>query len=195
MLNKKQRFEIKRKVEHCIISSFFVFTGLYFKIRYGLEPVLKVVLLITFAMILIDYLRIDLNVKFPIYSGTLRRKEETNLHALTFSFIAVLIIFAFFDFDIAFAAIVMAVFGDAAAAVFGILIGKKRIFRKKTLSGFIAGFIVCFIIGYFLLNNLLIILAMSLTAAVVESFTYRIDDNLAVPLFAAAVGHLMLILL
>ena len=62
-------------------------------------------------------MRIDLNVKLPIYSGTLRRKEETNLHALTFSFIAVLIIFVFFDFDIAFAAIVMAVFGDAAAAV------------------------------------------------------------------------------
>ncbi len=195
MLNKNQKFELKRKAEHCIISSLFIFTGLYFKIKFGLEPVLKAVLLIFFALILIDYLRIDLNIKLPVYTGTLRKKEETNLHALTFSFIAVLITFKFFNFDIAFAALVMAVFSDAAAAVFGILIGGKKIFRKKTLSGFIAGFIVSFAIGCFILNNLFIVLVMSLAAATIESFTYRMDDNFAVPLFTAAVGHLLFVLL
>lgn len=195
MLDKKQKFEIKRKTEHCIISSIFLFAGLYFKLQYGLEPVLKVILVMLVALILIDYLRIDLNIKLPIYTGTLREKEKTNLHALTFSFIAALIIFSFFEFNIAFAAMLMAVFGDAAAAVFGILIGKKRIFRKKTMSGLIAGFVVCMIMGYFFLDSLLMIFAMALTASAVESFTYRLDDNFAVPIFAAGVGHLVFILM
>ena len=60
MLNQKQKFEIKRKIEHLIISSIFIFSGLYFKIKYGLEPVLNVVLVMLLALIFIDYLRIDL---------------------------------------------------------------------------------------------------------------------------------------
>ncbi len=91
-------------------------------------------------------------------------------------------------------AILFLIFGDLAAKYFGILYGRTRIFGK-TLSGFLAYFTACLLVGflaaYFLEVSFVMILAGSAAAAVVEVLHVGIDDNFTVGLISASVMHLV----
>ena len=86
----------------------------------------------------------------------------------------------------------LTVFGDLASAIVGIKFGKHKIFRKKSLEGFLAGFLINLLVGFLILPAYPIIyVMMAVVASVVELLTGKLDDNLTVPLFAGFTGHLM----
>lgn len=79
------------------------------------------------------------------------------------------------------------VVGDAAAALVGRAVGKRR-FWGKSLEGSLACFACCFGLGLWVLQGRpLVALAGACVATVVEALPLPIDDNLSVPLLSAAV--------
>ncbi|WP_440952566.1 diacylglycerol/polyprenol kinase family protein [Methanococcoides sp. FTZ1] len=134
-------------------------------------------------------------MKIPIFWKLYRSKEKDrlsgNIHFLIGSIIAISI----FSEEIASAAILMTTFGDSAAALIGISYGRNWIkgLPDRAWEGVISEFIVNLAIGYFFLANWIIAFPMALVATIVETLTYRLDDNLMIPLFSGLAGYLVLI--
>ena len=103
---------------------------------------------------------------------------------------------AIFDFQIALAVILMTVFGDMAAAIFGIAFGKHWMkgLKDTAWEGVIAEFVVNLIIGYLIIGNWIIIIPMAAMATFVETIFPHVDDNLAIPVFAGFIGQALKLL-
>ena len=186
--------ELKRKAFHLTLIIILV---LYYILE---KSVSKQIALVTLVFILIfllaiEYLRLELNIEFPIITQLIRAKEERRMHAAIYFLSATIISLAVFDFKIALAALLMAVFGDMFAAIVGQRFGKTLIFKNKTLSGCLTELIIALIVGFIILGNIYIIIAMAFTATIVETFVNELEDNLYVPLFAGFVGQLLFFLI
>ena len=100
-------------------------------------------------------------------------------------------------------AVVVLAFGDPAAAVIGRRFGKTKLVNGRSLEGTLAfvGFGVLAAFGMMTLwygtlpltHRLLIAFTAVLPAALAELFSRRIDDNLSIPLSAAAGAQLALL--
>lgn len=182
-----------RKALHIVLSSILLGVLLWaddgIGIRFAyVKTALFVLLLI---LILIDLLRIDFHVKLPLYAETTKQKEKNTLHAVTFAVISVLLCLEFYSFQIAMAAIFMAQFSDVAGALVGTYLGKKPIFRNKTLAGSSAVLVTSFAVSYYFIHQPVIAGAMSVTATLVELAADRMEDNFVMPLIAGLVGTLL----
>ena len=103
-------------------------------------------------------------------------------------------------------AILMATFGDAAAAVFGKAYGKHFIphLKNKAIEGVLAEFVVNIIIGYAYLfifaqdltqTMNIVLISMATIATTTETTCGKLDDNLMIPIFAGITGEIMLFLI
>lgn len=97
-----------------------------------------------------------------------------------------------FDIPVATAAVLFLIFGDVSATIVGEQWGKTK-FRDKSLEGsaaFVAAGLVAALLARFLvpMPPLPLLACGVVTAAIVEIFTpRRLNDNLTIPLAAAAV--------
>lgn len=185
-------WELLRKTLH--------FSGLVILVLYTVMYHLfseQVAILVLTALLLIlleiDYVRIEHKPKLvKIFEGIFRQKEEDYLNGAVFFVIACVIAFAAFDYWIAVLAMLMTVFGDAFAGLFGRLFGATKIYRDKSYVGSLAGFMANVLVGFFVVPGLpWLFLGMAFVASLVEMFTGKLDDNLTVPLFAGFVGQMM----
>ncbi|MBD3156741.1 hypothetical protein GF369_02835 [Candidatus Peregrinibacteria bacterium] len=104
--------------------------------------------------------------------------------------LSTIVVFAVFDFKIALVALLLTVFGDLVSAIVGLQYGKRLIKNGKSWEGFFAGLGANIVVALLVLWEApLVGLAMALTASIVEFITYKLDDNLTVPIFSAFVGH------
>jgi len=90
----------------------------------------------------------------------------------------------------------MTIFGDMAAAIFGIAFGKHWIKKLPDTAweGVIAEFVVDLLIGYLIIGNWIVIIPIAFMATFVETVFPHIDDNLAIPVFAGFVGQALMLL-
>lgn len=144
--------------------------------------------------LLLDYLRMDWGVRLPLYRQTEKAKEHGTIHGATLYVISTVLCFLLFDFTIAITALAMQYFGDPASAIAGKYLGRRKLFRSKTLQGSLAMLIVSAIAGYAILDSWKLTAIMALTAAFTELILDRMDDNLVVPLTTGAVGTLFSIM-
>jgi len=156
-------------------------------------------LLFLFALIIfitIEFFRIIKRKKIPIFHIFWRTKEENSLSGLVYFMLGILIAFTVFEFDIALAVILMTIFGDMAAAIFGIAFGKHWVkqLNETAWEGIIAEFVVDLIIGWVVLGNLAIIIPMAAVATAVETTFPHVDDNLAIPVFGGFIGQCLKII-
>jgi dolichol kinase len=185
---KKYKFELKRKLIH-IIAIVLILLFFYLSLTYNKFVSLLPIIIFLFLALILECLRIK-RVKLPIYPSFFRRNEKNKLGGHIYYLIGILIVLMFFDFDIALASILMLIFGDTTAALFGSKFGKIYIIKDKALEGIIAEFIVDLIIGLIILPYFIAI-PMALIATLSESFIGKIDDNLTVPVFSSLVGQIM----
>jgi dolichol kinase len=140
----------------------------------------------------IEYIRLEYKLQIPKVIDVLRRHEKENVAGAIFFIAATIIAFSAYDYQIALIALLMTVFGDLASALIGIKFGKHRIYKQKTLEGFIAGLIINLGVGYlFVPEYPLLFVTMAFIASVVELLTGKLDDNLTVPLSAGFAGQLI----
>ncbi|HTZ41770.1 MAG TPA: CTP--2,3-di-O-geranylgeranyl-sn-glycero-1-phosphate cytidyltransferase [Candidatus Omnitrophota bacterium] len=179
-------FELRRKLVH-ILSAFYLFIYYFTDKIFGQDEAILILVFFLVILSFAEFLRIKYSVKIPLFERLYRENEKNNLSGSVYLLIGIIIALSAFDFNIASAAILMAIFGDTASA----LIGKRIGFKAK----FIAEFIVDVAVGFIFLNNLLIIIAMAFTATVVEIGLKSIDDNLAIPVAAGLAGQILAILM
>ena len=156
-----------------------------------------------------EYLRRDrphLNQKLMSFFGPMAHPHEWyRVNSATWFSTALLVLACFAPLMAASTALVVLAFGDPAAAVIGRRFGRVKLYHGRTLEGccaFVAAgtaaTALMFAIYYPQVAPwaaLTIAGTASVAGAVVELFSQKIDDNLSVPLAAAAATALMALLL
>ncbi len=203
--------ELGRKFVH-LLSIFILL--IYYLASDFFNPKLAL-FFITFILVVFiefEYLRIETGNKIPLLNNlwkfVRRRKEKDKLGGDVFFLIGALIVLAVFDTRVASAAILMTTFGDMSAALVGQKFGKIKVkhLKDRAWEGIIAEFIIDILIGMlvffwgrtFLISNpgvWILIGVMAITATVVETLIYKMDDNLLIPLFAGFNGHIVYFIL
>lgn len=127
-------------------------------------------------------------VYVPVFSFFIRIMERKNvrpgagvIHFISGGFIALV----FFGSEIAFISMLILAFADSFSTIVGLWIGKIRIYKKRTLEGTTAGFVIAFVACTFYLPALTAFYAC-LVGSFVELFS-PIDDNIAIPPVVGAV--------
>jgi dolichol kinase len=184
--------EIKRKGGRLIVGTLLIIYAVYLKNTYGVEILKNAFFFLTLLAIFQNYLRVDLQVPIPLYDQLLKRpSERIGLHGSTLGAIGCLLAVIFFDFDIAYAAISMYIYGDAAAGIIGKGFGTLRFHHGKSLKGSLAMLVVSIMAGFLFLNNIFLIMAMAIIATLLEMFVVQIPDDLILPIFTALFGQLL----
>lgn len=186
--------EITDKAMHILII--IILIGYFAIENQAGKQIALISLLCVFAIFLIlEYLRVDLDMKMPFLSFFVRPKEQHKMSSIVLFLSATLISLAIFDSEIAFTAILMSTFGDIASAIFGKKYGATLIYKNKTIVGSSAGLvtnvIIALVVTLVVSANIYVLLAMALVASIVETLLDDLDDNLAVPVFAGLIGQIL----
>jgi len=192
----KLAFEVKRKAIHVLGLSYVLFYWVALKIFQSSQIAMLLLLSTLLIFISIEFFRITQHKKIPILHVLWRPKEENTLGGQVYYILGMILALAIFDFQIALAVILMTVFGDMAAAIFGIAFGKHWMkgLKDTAWEGVIAEFVVNLIIGYLIIGNWIIIIPMAAMATFVETIFPHVDDNLAIPVFAGLIGQALKLL-
>jgi phytol kinase len=195
-MNEKFIFELKRKIAH-MLSLIFIGVYLLFRNIWSHETGLLALTGILVLFLILDYFRVVKKKKIPLAHFLWREKEKEILGGNVYFTIGTLLALAVFDYHIALAGILMTLFGDAAAALVGVAIGKHKLKKvpHKSWEGVAAEFIVNIIIAAILFDGKIAITLMAATATYVETRFAHSDDNLAIPVIAGFVGQLAYIFL
>lgn len=180
-----------RKIFHIIAGILLIGLTLYLNIAFGTTVTRYFLFFLLAGSLICDFVMIDLKIKLPIFSFLEKDIEKERLHSNTYMLMGFILALFFFDFDIAITAFAMVTFSDPVAALVGRRFGRIKIFKKKTLRGTGSGLIVSLVVGFLLLDGVILIISMAITAALVELLVEKIDDNLAVPLLAGGAGHIL----
>ncbi|MBD3164796.1 CTP--2,3-di-O-geranylgeranyl-sn-glycero-1-phosphate cytidyltransferase [Candidatus Woesearchaeota archaeon] len=190
--------ELGRKAVHltilALIAGYFIILSMY-----GKTYALMALILVLLVFLILEYIRLDLDIKIPFLDFFIRPKEIDRVYGAVYFIAASIICLAVFDFRIALAALLMTTFGDMSAAIIGQKFGHTMIFKKKTIIGGLMELFVNLLIGFIVLVNytqinIYTILTMAFVATSVETLVENVDDNLAVPLFTGFVGQLLLMM-
>jgi dolichol kinase len=185
-------FQGFRKMYHVLASSLFPLAYLYPPFHWSASECRKWLLIVSGACFLVsfilDFLRLrdhEFNSWFMgIFSEFIRRTETNKFNGSTFLCLAFFIVVFCFSRNVAITAMFFLSLGDAAAELGGKNFGRLKIYGKS-LEGTIAFFLVAFLIAYVLFENWQIAVIGALTGALVELFSFDLDDNLTVPIGSA----------
>src|SRR3989344_9315781 len=133
--------ELAGKAVHLVIILALLFY-VVIKQQYSQTSALIFLVALLLIFLVLEYLRLDLNLKMPLYSLFIKPKEETRLSGAIYFLSATIICLAVFDFNIAIAALLMVIIGDAVAAMAGKRYGKTLLYRNKTAIGALAELII-----------------------------------------------------
>jgi phytol kinase len=162
----------------------------------------KSVVLITLSILIVVYILEEVlrlkGVPLPFMTPfTLRmsRPEERTRFIVRPIYLAVGIILTLIVYPnlIAYASICIGAIGDPVAAIVGSTFGSRRIIRRKTMEGFLAGLGVSFLAA-----SLLVAPFLALVGAVGGMFMELLDvpdDNLTMPIVAGALMILLTLVL
>ncbi len=197
-MGEKQIFEIRRKTFHII------FGALIGAMIYLLPEltVISVLLLILFFSLL-SSIFVKRGVRIPFLSwivGLFEREHDLEympMKGSIFFTLGALCSVILFSGEIASASVLILAFGDGAATIVGVAVGRTKHLhnRKKSLEGSISGLIAGFF-GAVLILPPGLAFAGALAGTIIESFDLRVghlavDDNLLIPLTCGAVMTLL----
>ena len=103
--------------------------------------------------------------------------------------IGIILALVLYPSTIAYASICIVAIGDSAAAIVGERFGHRRIVRRKTVEGFVAGLTAAFLLASFFVSPI-IALAGAAGAMIMELIDVP-DDNLTMPIVAGALMTLV----
>jgi acyl phosphate:glycerol-3-phosphate acyltransferase len=195
-------FQGFRKVYHVLASSFFPLFYLFPPFHLPFPQSRRLLLLVAGLSFLtgfsLDMLRLfhrEFNSKFmKWFSILIRQTEENRFNGSTFLCFAFFIVILFFPRKVAIAAMLFLSLGDAAAELGGKNFGRLKIFQRS-FEGTAAFFIVAFLTAFVLFEDWRIAVVGALAGALVELFSFEVDDNLTVPIGSALALWLVLAVL
>ncbi len=195
MPSREVVFEVLRKSVH-LVSILIILIYEFF----GKEAILWVLMLFLVTVLVLDYFRLEHGMRIPFFYTMYRKDEADRFGGHIFFALGAISVITLFSREIAYASILMATFGDLAAALIGKFYGKRRVFQNlfkndKSIEGSASEFVIDFFIGLLIVGNPIISLVMAVLATFTETAVNKIDDNLMVPVFAGFFGQITLNLL
>ncbi len=178
-VRSEMKKEIRRKLIHILSGGVVLLLYLF-----GRDVALTVSFVALCVILLVELFRIDYKVKLGV-EELLRRKEKRAFLGATYFLISSVICLSMFPEHVAAASLLFITFGDMLAAVVGPF-GKTKIFKYKTLEGVLAELIANMIVGYAFVG--VVGMVMAIVATFLETFSFRTDDNLLVPVISGATG-------
>jgi len=118
------------------------------------------------------------------FSFIIRRTEEKRFTGATHLCFAFLVVAWFFSREVAVTAMLFLSLGDTAAELGGRYFGRTKVFYRS-LEGSAAFFLVAFSVALVILDDWRVALLGALVGALVELFSFELDDNLTVPIGSA----------
>ncbi len=182
--------ELLRKLAHVVIGTGCLFAGWLVLNLYGSNALELSLASVLAALILADILIADYGWKLPLYHHLQRKHEVESFHTATLAFISSIIVLKLFALPVAIASIAMLIYGDAAAAIVGILTSKSR--KKTAFWRTFAMLVVSVAIGYFVFGWIGAV--MGIVATLAECLVAKIDDAITIPIFAGLAGHILMLL-
>ena len=194
-------FQGFRKMYHVLASSLFPLVYLYPPFHLSPMETRKWLLIVAgscfMVSFILDFLRLRdhrFNSWFmTLFSEFVRRTETNKFNGSTFLCLAFSLVIFFFSRNVAITAMFFLSLGDAAAELGGKNFGRLKILGKS-LEGTTAFFLVAFLIAYILFESWQIALVGALAGALVELFSFELDDNLTVPIGSALALSLAIII-
>ena len=191
----KLAFEAKRKLIHLLGFGYVILYYIAMQL-FGHRIAILILLASLIFFVVIEFFRVIEHKKIPIFHFLWRTKEENTVGGQVYYLLGLILALSLFEFPIAITVILMTIFGDMAAAIFGITFGKHWIKKlpETAWEGIIAEFTVDIIIGYLIIGSWIIIIPMAAMATFVETVFPHVDDNLAIPVFAGFIGQTLKLL-
>ncbi len=171
--------------------------GLYSIFKTGADPQIfgYILLMIGGLGLSLDFIRLRnpaMNKQLiKVYSPFMRQSEINSVTGLPFYAFGTGLSLLFFPFPIALLSCLYLIFCDPISSLVGNLFGKNKIYKNKTLEGYLGNFISAFLItlvhgSYYKIQEIELLswaLIGATLSATVELLSGRIDDNFAVPVF------------
>ncbi|MBI2674139.1 MAG: glycerol-3-phosphate acyltransferase [Candidatus Yanofskybacteria bacterium] len=193
-----QRPEIKKVLSEAPVRKFLKLTALVLPLGYLV--VSQKFLLVFVGVLLVVSLVLDgmrfilpaLNRRYLALKSLAKTKELKRLSGYTFFLASAFAIFWVFPKEIVVISLSFFIIGDVFAPL-GLVFMAKETIKGKTIGGAVLIFILCLITGIFLRSlagldlslNFMIIAALS--TAILDQFSFLIDDNLLVPIGTAII--------
>jgi len=198
-ITETKTFQGFRKMYHVLASSMFPLAYLYPPFGSTISQTHDWILMVAGGCFVVsfvfDLLRLSnhqLNSQFmQFFSAFIRRTEVDKFNGSTFLCLAFFAVVFLFPRPVAIAAMFFLSLGDAAAELSGKNFGRIRIF-SKSLEGSLGFFFVAFVTAWVLFFDWKLALLGGIAAALVELFSFELDDNLTVPLGSATAMWLVL---
>jgi len=197
MVEQKNRKESKpfqgaRKLFHVLASSFIplVYWFLpYFttqqETRIYLIVLLSCSLLFSFSFDLARLLSPRINAfLMERFSLLIRQTEAHRFTGATFLCLSFLMTILFFSREIAVAAMLFLSLGDTVAEIAGKKWGRRK-FRGRSLEGMAGFFLTSLPVAWLILGDWRVAVMGAAAGALIEFFSFSIDDNLSVPFLSA----------
>lgn len=187
-----RRFSLKHELQRKSLHLGMIIIPLWVAVTPPQTALLGLIIA-TFATVVIDLLRLsDHRLRrffYRLFRSMIRRHEEEHLIGSTYYMIAALMSVIIFDRDIAIAALVFLVLGDAAAAIIGKRFGRPMYWGKSP-QGSAACLVICLALGLVLLDDWRIAVAGASAATIAEALPVPMDDNMRVPILSGVVMQL-----
>jgi len=192
VLKEHKPFQGFRKVYHVLAASIFPLAYLYPPFHLDSLQVRQLLLIVSgscfLGSFLLDLVRLTdkkFNSMFmKLFSILIRQTETNRFNGSTFLCLAFYIVILFFSRNVAVSAMFFLSLGDAAAELSGKNFGRLKIFQRS-FEGTLGFFAVAFLIAFTLFEDWRIALVGALAGALVELFSFDVDDNLTVPIGSA----------
>lgn len=190
--------EVGRKIIHL---SALILLSIHHKLvnEFGKDVAMFFLLIVLCIILVYEYMRLDLKLKLP-FQQFIRYRERSRLSGAVYVLASMIICFAVFDRQIASAAMSMFIISDAIAALVGVNVKGIKIpnLKRRTVEATLACFAANLIVGFYVLHfesflksELIIALVMSITSTLVGLLTYKLEDNLGIPIATGLVGQIL----
>lgn len=166
--------------------------------EFGERIALFFLLIILIIILAYEYIRLDLKLTLPLQQF-IRYKERSRLSGATYVIVSMIICLSVFERQIGSAAMTMFIISDAIASLVGVNLKGTKIpkMKRRTVEATFACFAANLISGIYVLhltpflkNELIVALLMSITSTLVGLLTYKLEDNLGIPIATGFVGQL-----
>ncbi|MBN2029000.1 hypothetical protein JW824_02040 [bacterium] len=183
--------EILRKGIH--LGMLIIPVGYYFFPKITMLVILGVMILLALGVEIVRF-------RWPLFSKhfnkligrLLRPSEKSGLTGATYLFIGSFFTIFLFEKTIALIALLFLIISDALAALVGKLLGKRLLYKDKTIEGSIMFLSTALCIVFFLPTHPLVIGLIGVCAAfVIDVFVVKMNDNFFIPVGSGLVMQIL----
>lgn len=198
-----QRPEIKKLLSEAPIRRFLKLTALVLPVGYlflsqkFLLTVTGSLLATAFVADVARFISPEFNRQYLNLKKLAKEKEVKRFSGYTFFLTSVFVVLWIFPKDIAIISLGFFILGDIFAPL-GLVFAAKETIKGKTIGGAMLIFILCFVTGIFLRSlaglgiSLNFIVIAALATAILDQFSFLLDDNILVPIGTAIIQILFI---